>query len=197
MSSSSSLKSTFFKYLVANNRPHLDNFKEWIFFPGMLFNSLEKWWGDGGGRAAPHEGLDLCNFEEIKGQKKSLGPHTKIPAAFAGEIAKIAPDFLGKSIFISHGIFDGLGRQLYSAYGHTAPRASLKVGSNVAEGENLAEISKLPDKKLDLAILPHIHITFAWIPVPIADHDLNWDNLGKNSGITLIDPLSVLELDSP
>jgi hypothetical protein len=195
MSNSPDLKSSFFSHLMANNRPQLDNFKQWIFQPGMLFNSLEKWWGDQGRRASPHEGLDLCVFEDINGKKKTLNRHTKIPAAFAGEIVKIEPDFLGKSIFISHGIFDDRGRQLFSAYGHTAPRASLKIGSNVAEGENIAEILALADKKLE--ILPHVHITFVWIPVPIADHDLNWDNLGKNPIIKLIDPLSVLEMDAP
>jgi hypothetical protein len=159
----------------------------------MLFASGEKWWGDQGRRAAPHEGLDLCRFEEVNGRINTLDPHTKIPAAFAGEIVKIAPDFLGRSIYIAHGIFDGCGRQLYSAYGHTAPRPALTIGLKVAAGETIAEISGFPGKKLD--ILPHVHITFAWIPMPAADHDLNWDSLGTNTGITLIDPLSVLELD--
>ena len=95
MSQSPDLKSSFFQYLVAINRPHLDNFKQWIFLPGMLFNSGEKWWGDQGRRATPHEGLDLCSFAEIDGNIKNLDPHTKIPAAFAGEIVKIDPDFLG------------------------------------------------------------------------------------------------------
>ncbi len=146
MSNSPDLKSPFFNYLVANNRPHLDNFKEWIFLPGMLFSSLEKWWGDQGRRATPHEGLDLCSFAEVNGSTKNLDHHTKIPAAFAGEIVKIDPDFLGKSIYISHAIFDDRGRQLYSAYGHTTPLDSLKIGSNVAEGETIAVISDLPAK---------------------------------------------------
>ena len=195
MPTSPDLNSPFFRDLIANNRPHLDNFKQWIFLPGMLFNSLDKWWGDQGRRATPHEGLDLCSFEEVNGSIKNLGLHTKIPAAFAGEIVKIAPDFLGKSIYISHAIFDDRGRQLYSAYGHTAPLDSLQIGSRVAEGETIAVISDLSGKKL--AILPHVHITFAWIPAPVADHNLSWDKLGKNPDMTLIDPLSVLGMYSP
>lgn len=157
----------------------------------MLFNSSEKWWGDQGARPVPHEGLDLCRFEGVNGNIRSLDQQTKIPAAFAGEIVKIAPDFLGKSIYVSHEIFDDYGRQLYSAYGHILPQDSLKKGSRVAEGQTIAVMSDLSGKKL--AIQPHVHITFAWIPVPFAPHDLNWANLGKKSDITLIDPLSVLE----
>lgn len=195
MSNSPDLNSPFCRYLVANNRPHLDNFKEWIFQTGMLFNSLEKWWGSQGRRATPHEGLDLCCFADVNGKRKTLDRHTKIPAAFAGEIVKIAPDFLGQSIYISHELFDDCGRQLFSAYGHTVPKDSLQIGSRVAEGEVIAEMSDLSGKKL--SIQPHVHITFAWIPVPIALHDLNWDNLSQNPGITLIDPLAVLDSCSP
>ncbi|MHB9074776.1 MAG: hypothetical protein ACYC6G_14765 [Desulfobaccales bacterium] len=161
----------------------------------MLFNSLDKWWGDQGRRATPHEGLDLCSFAEVNGSIKNLGAHTKIPAAFAGEIVKIAPDFLGKSIYISHALFDDRGRQLYSAYGHTIPRDFLQLGSSVAEGETIAVISDLSGKKL--SILPHVHITFAWIPAPVDNRVLSWDNLGRNPDMTLIDPLSVLEIYSP
>jgi hypothetical protein len=192
MLDSADLKSTFFSHLAANNRPHLDNFKRWVFQPGMLFNSLEKWWGQNGTRPAPHEGLDLCSFAEVNGSIKTLDRHTRIPAAFAGEIVKIAPDFLGKSIYISHEIFDDGGRQLYSAYGHTTPLDALQIGSRVAEGDTIAVISDLTGKKL--AVVPHVHITLAWVPAPLAKSDLNWNNLGKNPDIRLIDPLAVLQL---
>jgi murein DD-endopeptidase MepM/ murein hydrolase activator NlpD len=187
-------KSPFLHYLTADNRPHLDNFQRWLFLPGMLFQSLEKWWGDQGRRLTPHEGLDLCTFEEVNGKKQTLDRHTKIPAAFAGEIVKIAPDFLGQSIFLGHGIFDDCGRQLYSAYGHTLPRDSLQMGAKVAAGETIGTITDFSDKKL--SILPHLHISIAWIPKAIAPQELNWANLGSNADITLIDPLAVLELDS-
>jgi murein DD-endopeptidase MepM/ murein hydrolase activator NlpD len=195
MSNSPEPKSTFLRYLLVNNRPYLDNFKQWFFHPGMLFNSWEKWWGDQGRRSAPHEGLDLCSFEDLNGRVRNLDRHTMIPAAFAGKIVKIDQDFLGKSIYISHEIFDNRGRQLYSAYGHTAPQDALNIGSQVAEGEIIGAISQGSGKKT--TIVPHLHITFAWIPMKIATHDLNWDNLGKNIDITLIDPISVLEMDSP
>ena len=191
MSPTATPKSLFCQYLVALNRPHLDNFQKWLFLPGMLFNSLEKWWGNHGTRPAPHEGLDLCRFEEVSGDTKILDRHTKIPAAFAGEIVKIAPDFLGQSIFIRHAIFDGRGRQLYSAYGHTQPADNLQVGSQVAAGAALATLAGSANPKL--AVLPHVHLTFAWMPQDLDLTGLNWDNIGKNPDITLIDPLAVLE----
>ncbi len=192
MSPAPYLKSSFFTDLVALNRPHLDNFRKWLFLPGMLFNAVEKWWGDNGTRPAPHEGLDLCRFEEVGGDTKTLDRHTKIPAAFAGEIVKIDRDFLGKSIFIRHEIFDSRNRQLYSAYGHTRPQAALQVGSRVAAGVALATIADFASPKL--AVLPHVHLTFAWMPKIIDINGLNWDNIGKNPDITLIDPLAVLDL---
>lgn len=194
MSTSPDIKSQFFRYLVARNRPHLDNIKQWLFHPGMRFNSWEKWWGNQGARSAPHEGLDLYSFEDSHGVIKTVDANLRIPAAFGGKIVKIDQDFLGKSIYISHEVFDDRGRQLYSAFGHTVPRDALQIGSIVTEGETIGVISAGSGQKT--AIAPHLHITFAWIPVPLDIRDLNWDNLGNNPGITLIDPLSVLKFDS-
>ena len=190
-----SFKSTFRSHLIAHNRPHLDDFQKWLFLPGMLFNSREKWWGTNGARPAPHEGIDLCSFEDSHGKSQNLDRHTRIPAVFAGEIVKIERDFLGQSIYIRHQIFDDRERQLYSAYGHTRPLDALHPGTQVAEGEVIATISDLFRTQPD--ILVHVHITFAWVPVALEAGDLNWENLGKNSYITLIDPLGVLEGDSP
>ncbi|MCK9375180.1 MAG: M23 family metallopeptidase [Syntrophobacterales bacterium] len=179
-------------YLVAHNHTRLGDFKEWLFQPGMLFQSLEKWWGGGGLRPGHHEGLDLYSFADVRGRIKILDQHIRIPAAFSGRIVKIDPDFLGKSIFIKHEIFSGSGRQLYSAYGHTAPLEALTVGQTVVEGEIIAIISGGPGRKT--AIAPHLHITFAWMPASLDPDRLTWENLGHDPAITLIDPLSVLSL---
>jgi murein DD-endopeptidase MepM/ murein hydrolase activator NlpD len=194
MSTSNHLKSRFLEYLLANNRPHMDGFKNWLFQPGMLFQAMEKWWGDRGARAAPHEGLDLYSFEDDRGIRKTVDRHIKIPAAFYGAIVKIAPDFLGQSIFIRHEIFNGCGRQLCSAYGHTAPLDFLAIGQEVLAGEIIALISGGPGKKTGIA--PHLHITFAWLPAPVDPDQLTWANLGANRTITLVDPSSVLSIDS-
>ena len=190
MSSSHNLQSWFFHYLVESNRTQMADFQEWLFHPGMLFHAPGKWWGDEGPRYTPHEGLDLYSFLDAKGARHTVNQHTRIPAAFAGVIVKIDPDFLGKSIYLSHEIFSAGGRQLISIYGHTVPRESLQAGEKVAAGEIIGRISGFPDRKTSLA--PHLHITFAWAPVPVCLDHLDWRNLANNAEITLVDPLAVI-----
>lgn len=190
MSPSPDLQSKFMEFMLAHNRARMQGFQEWLFQPGMRFNSPQKWWGDQGPRYVPHEGLDLYSFVDANGTLHTLDQNISIPAAFAGDIIKIEPDFLGKSIYLSHEIFSTDGRQLISVYGHTIPRQLLKSGQKVAAGEIIGRISGFSDKKTTL--VPHLHITFAWVPVHVALNQLDWKNLDNDPGITLIDPLSVI-----
>ncbi len=190
MSPATDLQSKFMEFMVEHNRPRMDGFKRWVFHPGMLFKAQEKWWGDQGPRYTPHEGLDLYRFEEAGGLTKTVDQHTKIPAAFAGRIVKIDQDFLGRSIYMNHAIFTAGGRQLVSAFGHTVPRESLETGRLVAAGEVIATVSRGPGQKTALA--PHLHLTFAWVPVHLEPDRLDWKNLAADPGITLIDPLTVI-----
>jgi murein DD-endopeptidase MepM/ murein hydrolase activator NlpD len=182
-------KSRFLEYLLANNQPYLAGFRKWVFLPGMLFNSTEQWWGDKKPRAAPHEGLDLCCFEDADGEIRRFAGSIRIPAAFAGRIQKIDDDFLGKSIFVSHEIFDGKKGQLYTIYGHTEPVAGKLYGS-VAEGEIIGVIADRPGRNSTL--LPHLHITVAWVPVRYPLEQLTWQHFGTDKRITLLDPLLIL-----
>jgi len=178
------------QFLVAHNRPWMDGFKHWVFQPGMLFQAEVTWWGDQGCRPAPHEGVDLGRFEVAGGLTKALDQHTRIPTAFAGQVIKIAPDFLGQSIFMTHAIFSDGGRRLVSAFGHTVPRESLQVGSQVAAGEIIATLAGSSGKTTRLS--PHLHLSFAWVPKDVSPAQLTWKNLGQDPGITLIDPLTVI-----
>jgi hypothetical protein len=182
-------KSRFLEYLLANNQPHLAGFRKWVFVPGMLFNATEQWWGDKKPRAVPHEGLDLCCFADTDGDIRQLSGGLKIPAAFAGTIQKIDHDFLGKSIFVSHEIFDGKQGQLYTIYGHTEPVAGQLYGS-VAAGEIIGMIADRPGRNSTL--LPHLHITVAWVPVGYPLEELTWQYIGTDERIKLLDPLLIL-----
>jgi murein DD-endopeptidase MepM/ murein hydrolase activator NlpD len=190
MSPSPEIHSKFMEFMLEHNRPRMDGFKSWVFHPGMLFQAREKWWGDQGLRAVPHEGLDLYSFEEALGRVQTVDQQTLIPAAFAGQVVKIDRDFLGKSIYISHAIYTDDSRQLLSAVGHTIPREGLKTGQQVAAGEIIAAVSGFPAKQSNLP--PHVHLTFAWVPKDFRVDQLTWNNLGHDPGIRLIDPLTVI-----
>jgi hypothetical protein len=190
MSPTSEIHSQFMEFMLERNRPRMDGFQGWIFHPGMLFRAREKWWGDQGPRAVPHEGLDLYSFEAAGGRAQTVDHQTQIPAAFAGQVVKIDRDFLGKSIYISHAIYTAGGRQLLSTVGHTLPRDGLQTGQHVAAGEVIAMVAGFIGKKTNLP--PHLHLTFAWVPKDFRLDQLTWNNLGHDPGIRLIDPLTVI-----
>ena len=190
MSPAPEIHSKFIEFMLEHNRPRMDGFQRWLFHPGMLFQAVQKWWGDQGLRAVPHEGLDLYSFEEALGRVQTVDQQTQIPAAFAGQVVKIDQDFLGKSIYIIHAIYTNDGRQLLSAVGHTIPREGLKTGQQVAAGEIIAVVAGFPGEKSNLP--PHLHLTFAWVPVDVRVDQLTWKNLGHDPGIRLIDPLAVI-----
>jgi Peptidase family M23 len=185
------IKSRFFAYLLAGNQSRLAGFARWIFLPGMLFNSPEQWWGDKKPRAAPHEGLDLCHFENAAGEIVPLDDRIRIPAAFAGQIVKISGDFLGKSIFISHDIFAEGDRLLYTIYGHTEPGPAVRAGQSVAAGEIIGVIADRAGRKT--ALPPHLHITVAWMPASLPPDLLTWRHIGRDPSIILLDPLLILQ----
>ncbi len=188
------LTGRFFDYLLAANRPRLNGFKHWLFHPGMLFQSRQQWWGNEKPRSNPHEGLDLCWFKDVGGNRQSLDNTTAIPTPFPGTVVKISRDFLGQSIFVAHDIVPEQGRRLYTALGHTTPRAGLAVGQTVLEGEIIATVSAPANRKT--AVPPHLHITLALIPDSIPATQLTWDNLGVEPTITLLDPLDVFPTTS-
>ncbi len=183
-------KSRFLEYLLANNQPVLAGFRKWVFLPGMQFHATGQWWGDKKTRVIPHEGLDLCCYEDVDGQIKQLSSGTKIPGAFAGSIAKIDDDFLGKSIFVRHETFAGKKGQLYTIYGHIEPAAGIKASGSVAAGEIIGSIADRPGRNSTL--LPHLHITVAWVPVWYPLEELTWRHIGIDERITLTDPLLIL-----
>jgi hypothetical protein len=181
------LKSDFCKYIVKSNKDFMQGFKKWIFHKGMLFDSSEKWWGDKGKRPAGHEGIDLCQFEKNYGKIEQLNKNIKVPASFSGRIIKIEKDFLGKSVFIKHNNINSKGQNLYTLYGHIEPLASLKTGIKIEKSQIIGAVSDLSSK-----ILPHIHISFAWISESLNPEELTWNNLRKNELINLIDPFLII-----
>jgi len=184
----STFKTFFAKH---NNDFHTYGFKEWIFYPGMLFQDREAWWADNGLRAAPHEGIDLCFYRDKTGQVRRIGNGTKIPVMYTGDIVHIHNDFLGKSIYVKHSIKDKGGNALHTIYGHTIPWNHHDKRKRIREGDIIAEIAVLSENS---KILPHIHITMAWIPETLSCNKLNWKAIGNPRLITLCNPLEYIDM---
>jgi hypothetical protein len=186
--SSGHLTGRFFELLQQVNRPRPDGFKQWLFHPGMLFRAREQWWGQELPRPTPHEGLDLCRYEDSDGKRRQVDQTMVIPAPFPGMVVKISRDFLGQSIFLAHSEDTADGLRLYTAFGHTRPVEGLAEGQAVAEADIIASVSR-PARKT--SVPPHLHLTLAWIPGNVGYDQLTWEFLGKSPEVHLLDPLVV------
>jgi hypothetical protein len=165
-------------------------FQRWAFHPGMLFGAREKWWGDRGARPSPHEGIDLCLYADEPGHLIELDEATRIPVMFDGEITKIEKDYLGRSVYVSHGIHDGQGRSLWTMYGHMKPAGHIKPGERIRRGEIIASLTE--KRKKSSGPRPHLHLTMAWVYPERGIRELNWGTLHDPSIATLLDPLHAM-----
>jgi len=182
-------ESTFKTFFTKHNNSHTHGFKEWIFYPGMLFQDTKAWWTDNGLRSTPHEGIDLCFYRDNTGQVRRIDNGTKIPVMYTGDIVHIHDDFLGKSIYVKHSIKDKNGNALHTLYGHTIPRNLLNTEKRVREGDIIAGVAALSENR---RIFPHIHITMAWIPESLPYHQFNWETIGNSRRVTLCNPLEYI-----
>jgi len=182
--------SRFCENLVKHNSLAAQDFAQWAFYPGMLFQALDKWWGDQGLRSSPHEGIDLCLYRGTCGAMHCLDKTAEIPAIYAGQLKSIIDDYLGKTLFVAHDIYDSTGNQCYTIYGHTAPRAGIVPGKRVAEGEIITAIAAAEDSRI--TIVPHLHISVAWVPESFPADKLAWESMNPRHHIVLVNPLDVL-----
>jgi Peptidase family M23 len=187
-----SLRNTrFTEFLIRKNALHENGFKGWVFCPGMLFNSTDKWWGDQGKRNTPHEGLDLCLYKDRKDTILRLGEKAKVPVIYDGIVVGIVDDFLGKSVIIEHLFSDCDNNKLCTIYGHTIPEDNLHVGKIVKAGEVIATLADSSMSKTN--IFPHLHISLGWTSKEISYDRLDWENIGAPNTVTLLDPLQVID----
>ncbi len=108
---------------------------------------------------------------------------------YTGDIVHTHDDFLGKSIYVKHGIKDKSENSLYTIYGHTIPENHHVTGKRVHEGDIIAEIASLSESN---KILPHLHITIAWLPKSLPYHQFNWETIGNPRLVTLCNPLEYI-----
>lgn len=184
-------KTRFTEFFILKNALDKGGFKAWVFWPGMLFNATDKWWGDQGKRDKPHEGLDLCLYKNREDAILCLGEKARVPVIYDGIVVKIVDDFLGKSVIIEHSFSDDDKNSLCTIYGHTIPEDNLHVGKIVKEGDVIATLADSSRSKIN--ILPHLHISLGWTSKSIAYDSLDWENIGAPNTLTLLDPLQVID----
>ena len=180
----------FTKFFVKANSLDNNGFEEWIFLPGMLFNAVNKWWGDKLKRDRNHEGLDLCLYRGSKNKIFHLSERTKIPVIYDGVIVKVTDDFLGKSLIIKHTLSDDDKHGFYTIYGHTKPSHDVHVGRTVKEGDIIGTLAESRKKKIDIS--PHLHISIGWTSKIIPYDDLEWKTMSDSNTMTMMDPIHII-----
>ena len=183
-------KTRFTEFFIRENKFYKLSFARWVFCPGMLFHSPDKWWGDRGKRDKPHEGLDLGLYKDRRSSIHRFDEGTRIPAMYDGAIVSIINDFIGKSIFIEHGPADGEPGRLITIYGHTNPRRDLHVGTIVKEGDVVGTLAVPNASKTD--ILPHLHVSVGKASQSVSYDQLDWRTIGVSDKLMLFDPLDVI-----
>jgi hypothetical protein len=165
-------------------------FYQWAFYPGMLFQSEAKWWGDWGIRKRPHEGLDICLYQGTDGLVHSLDPTVNIPVLYDGTVVRLIDDYIGKTVFVLHDMYDTNHNQLCSIYGHTDPRNTIENSTRVGEGAIIATICDGSARGAQMS--SHLHLSIAWVPQSYDCQQLNWETL-HHSEVMLTNPLDFIE----
>ncbi len=172
------------------NYNHLEDFKEWVFLPGMLFRSARKWWGNEGARPRPHEGLDICRYRDKHGNEHSFGKGTVVPVIYRGEIARIEDDFLGRTLYVAHDFIDPKGDRLYTIYGHISPACGKGRGVSLEEGDIIGTIAAPCGRKANIPA--HLHISVALISRTLNYDHLTWKTINDPRVVSLRDPLKII-----
>jgi len=171
---------------------NLTGVREWLFCPGMLFQSMGKWWGDRGSRNRPHEGLDLLLYRDQEERVLRLGEETPIPVMSDGVIVGIIQDFLGKSVIVEHPVHGRDDERHYIIYGHTRPQNGLCPGTAVRRGDVVGTVAS-PGRCGAFPMAPHLHISLAWAATPVSHGHFDWNTIGASELLTLLDPLSRMD----
>jgi len=157
---------------------------EWLIEPGMDYGSWRKWWSGSGTRTSEHNGLDLRIYREASGRDIYLDGRDRVPAGGEGEVINIAKDFLGKSVFVSHGR-DESGAALVSAYGHIVPEEGIGPGTRLVKGDIIGKLSEYAG----MPVPPHLHLSLIRMSGLKAEK-LNWTLLGTSDRVEFLDPAS-------
>ena len=162
----------------------------WVFHPGMLFDSWEKWWTPDGHRASRHEGLDLCLVQGSDRETRPLQPGTLVTAAAKGRVVATIPDFLGHTVICSHGPTSLSCAEWISLIAHIQLDSRISPGLSVQVNDPLGWSKAFPKPR---GMLCHVHLSFGWLQTP-GDYALTWPDLVQRKRVSFLDPLTLLSI---
>ena len=184
-------KTRFTRMMIQINNLNPDNFESWVFCPGMLFGSPDKWWGDHGLRDFPHEGIDFCLYSDLSGQIHRLNGRIRIPVMHDGVVRAMFTDYLGQAVVIEHENGHDQNGKFLSVYAHTKPQDDIRPGATVYEGDIIATIAGTEHSKAK--ILPHLHFSLG-LPSPAFRYDpFVWNIMRDADRVTLLNPFDTID----
>ena len=181
----------FTEMLIEENALDQNGFERWIFCQGMLFNSPVKWWGDHGRRDYPHEGIDLCLYQDPSMRIRRIDNKTRIPVMHDGVVKAIFKDYLGKTVIIEHEYTGSDTGRFISFYAHTNLHSEIEVGVIVKEGDIIATLGDTSNSKSH--IIPHLHFSIGLPSKSFSYDGFVWNAIRKPEMIILLDPLTVID----
>lgn len=177
--------------LIAENGLDPANFQSWVFFPGMRFNSSDKWWGDLGRRDFPHEGIDFCFYIDRSDRLAHIDHKTRIPVMHDGIVRSIFSDYLGQAAVIEHENQQGNNGTFVSIYAHTRLLDHIKTGVILKEGDIIATVADTSRSKAK--ILPHLHFTVGHPCPDLFYEHFVWNDMRDPALFALLDPVGVID----
>jgi murein DD-endopeptidase MepM/ murein hydrolase activator NlpD len=185
------LKTRFTELMVEANSFASRDFAHWLFCPGMLFHSPDKWWGDRGQRDFPHEGLDFCLYQEQSGKIMRLDPNTRIPAMQDGVVRAMFADYLGRALIVEHVDNRNDNKRWLSVYAHTKPLEAIVPGVPVKQGTVIATIADTSHSKAGIS--PHLHVSLGVPSVRLSYERFVWNRMRDSGLVALLDPIAIVE----
>ncbi|MDO8281949.1 MAG: M23 family metallopeptidase [Thermodesulfovibrionia bacterium] len=184
-------KTEFTHNFIKKNLLPEDGFREWLLYPGMLFNSSDKWWDNGAMRSAPHEGIDLCVYTDGQENIHNIAEGMKVPCLYDGVVAAVIDDFIGRSIVVKHSVVNNKS-EFCTIYGHTVPEDDICIGKIVEAGDVIAKVAGIKESRSGMR--PHLHISIGFPASTGISYDaLGWKDISDPKKMALIDPLQVID----